>query len=112
MNVGLAIARSGGGESEILTIGVLPDRRRRGHGAALIDAVSDRAARHGAEALFLEVAADNGAALALYRCGGFRQVGRRAGYYRRATGSVDAVLLRRDIGATLESRSIRRPADR
>ena len=102
---GLVIARVGAGESEILTIGVLPDGRRRGQGAALLDAARRRAARHGAEALYLEVAADNGPALALYRRGGFRQVGRRTGYYRRTTGPVDAILLRREIGPATEPRS-------
>lgn len=101
--VGLVVARVGGGESEILTIGVLPAHRRRGHGVALIDAAARHAAMSGAEVLFLEVAADNGAAQALYRSSGFRPVGRRAGYYRRQPGRLDAIILRRNL---------RSPADR
>ncbi len=96
--VGLLIARVAGAESEILTLGVLPDRRRAGHGRVLAEAAANHAAGQGAEALFLEVAADNVAALALYESCGFRPVGRRADYYRRGSVAVDAVLLRRDLG--------------
>lgn len=96
--VGLLIARVAGAESEILTIGVLPDHRRAGHGRVLADAAARHAAEQGAEALFLEVAADNAAALALYDDCGFHPVGRRPGYYRRGGEAVDAVLLRRVIG--------------
>ena len=95
--VGLVIARTAGAESEILTIGILPDNRRAGHGRALADAAAGHAAGKGAEVQFLEVAADNAAALALYADCGFRQVGRRPGYYRRGGGRVDAILLRRAL---------------
>lgn len=96
--VGLLMARSAGADSEILTLGVLPEHRRRGHGRALADAAARHAAGQGAEALFLEVAADNVAALGLYERSGFRPVGRRPGYYRRSGDTVDAVLLRRELG--------------
>lgn len=95
--VGLLMARAAGAESEILTLGVLPDHRRAGHGRALAAATAGHAAERGAEALFLEVAADNAAGLAMYAKCGFRPVGRRSGYYRRASGAVDAILLRRDL---------------
>lgn len=97
--VGLAVLRSGGGESEILTIGVLPAHRRRGHGAALLGAAVTAAIERGSEALFLEVAEDNPAALALYGRLGFAAAGRREGYYRRPEGRADAVILRRDLAS-------------
>lgn len=96
---GLVMARAGGGESEILTAGVLPEYRRQGLGAALIEAAAGHAASLGAQTLFLEVADDNEAAQGFYRSCGFKPVGRRAGYYRRESGSADAVVLRRDLGA-------------
>jgi ribosomal-protein-alanine N-acetyltransferase len=54
-----------------------------------------RAARRAeVKRLFLEVAADNAAALRLYKGLGFAAVGRRKAYYRRPGGQpVDAVVL-------------------
>ncbi len=94
----MVMARAGGGESEILTAGVLPEHRRQGLGAALIEAAAGHAALLGARSLFLEVADDNEAAQGLYRSCGFKPVGRRAGYYRRRSGRADAVVLRRELG--------------
>lgn len=91
--IGLAIARAAAGEAEILTLGVLPEARRRGAGRALVAAVEREAQTRGAEALFLEVAEDNLAARALYLERGFAQVGRRPAYY----GARDALVLRRAI---------------
>jgi len=92
--VGLAIALAMGTEAEILTLGVLPRFRRRGIGRSLLAAVTDRVARAGGARLLLEVAADNFAAQALYGDAGFLEVGRRPGYYQRASApSVDALLL-------------------
>jgi len=53
------------------------------------------AAAGGAKAVFLEVAADNAAALALYQEAGFETVGVRRGYYPRpGGGAADALNLR------------------
>jgi ribosomal-protein-alanine N-acetyltransferase len=51
----------------------------------------------GARALFLEVARDNDAGLALYRAAAFAEVGIRRAYYSRPTGAMDALVLRRDL---------------
>ena len=96
---GLVMARAGGGESEILTVGVLPEHRRQGLGAALIEAAAVHAATLGAQVLFLEVADDNDAARGLYQHCGFKPIGRRTDYYRRQSERRDAVVLRRDIGS-------------
>jgi ribosomal-protein-alanine N-acetyltransferase len=97
---GFIVIRTVAGEAEILTLAVAPPARRRGLGRALVDAAADIAARAGAEAMFLEVAADNTAALALYASAGFVPVGRRAGYYRRAgSPAMDALVLRRPLVA-------------
>lgn len=87
---GFVLARFAGGEGEIISIGVVPDHRGRGLATLLARHVLDRAAGRAGE-LFLEVAADNDAALALYRRLGFCGVGRRPRYY--ADGR-DAVLMR------------------
>lgn len=95
IHVGFALGRVAAGESEILSIGVLPDYRRRGFARELIAAVGARALADGAEALLLEVDLKNHAANALYRRLGFVEVGRRPGYYRQTDGRRrDALILR------------------
>jgi|TARA_B100001964_G_C14071093_1_gene525917 ribosomal-protein-alanine N-acetyltransferase len=58
------------------------------------EAFAGQAQDLGAGELFLEVAEDNGAALALYAGAGFVQVGRRQGYYQGAGGARAALVLR------------------
>ena len=95
--VGLALWRVAADEAEILTIGVLPDRRRSGAGRHLLEAAMGAASASGARRLFLEVAVDNAAAIGLYRALGFTDRGRRPAYYRGPDGTVDALILGRDI---------------
>jgi [ribosomal protein S18]-alanine N-acetyltransferase len=92
--VGFAFAFGVGEECEIAALGVTPERRRAGIGAALLDAVCREARRRGAGRLVLEVAADNTAARSLYAAHGFVRAGWRRDYYRRAERSVDAQVLR------------------
>lgn len=89
---GCVIARAVAGEAEILTIAVSPAARRHGLGRQLLDAALAEAARRGASAVFLEVAADNAAARALYAGARFAEAGRRRNYYG---SGQDALLLRR-----------------
>ncbi len=91
---GLALAQGLGEECEILALGVLPERRRTGIGAALLELVVADARCRDARALFLEVAEDNIAARALYAARGFLQIGRRTNYYRHTSRLVDALVLR------------------
>jgi len=52
----------------------------------------------GATRVFLEVAETNAAARALYAAMGYERLGLRRGYYRDpAAGSVDALVLGRDL---------------
>ena len=85
------------GEAELLTIATDPDHRRKGRARDVLTDALQKAAGCGAARMFLEVAADNAAALALYADAGFRETGRRAGYYARDTGSVDAVTMALDL---------------
>jgi ribosomal-protein-alanine N-acetyltransferase len=98
---GFILARAVAGEAEVLTLAVDPARRRLGIGEALVEAAAIAAAAAGAQSLFLEVASDNQAALALYRAAGFGQVGQRPAYYRRGAGAIDALVLRRDLNRPL-----------
>lgn len=93
---GCVLARIAADEAEILTLAVVPERRRQGRGRALLDAARREAAQAGALALFLEVAEDNAAALALYAAQGFGPVGRRRAYY---PGGGDALVLRGTLDA-------------
>ncbi|ADG08548.1 GNAT family N-acetyltransferase [Caulobacter segnis] len=94
---GFILCRSIAGEAEILTIAVDPAARRRGWGAALVEVAAGIAAETGAEALFLEVAVDNVAAVALYQASRFAKVGVRKGYYPHPDGAKDAVVMRRAL---------------
>ncbi|MCU0815994.1 MAG: ribosomal protein S18-alanine N-acetyltransferase [Cypionkella sp.] len=85
-------------EAELLTLAVDPPARRRGLGRALLAQFLDEARKRGATRAFLEVAADNGPACALYQAAGFAQDGRRRDYYHRPDGgTVDALLLSRAL---------------
>jgi len=95
--VGFVLARVAAGEGEILAIGVLPTERRSGVGRRLVEATLAHARELGADALFLEVAEDNGAARTLYMANEFFSVGRRPGYYKRPSGTVAALVLRHTI---------------
>lgn len=90
---GFVLARALAGEAEILSIAVLPANRRNGIARRLLSAAAVEAKRRGAKTLFLEVATDNGPALALYGQAGFAKVGRRADYYHRPAGAVAAEVL-------------------
>jgi ribosomal-protein-alanine N-acetyltransferase len=92
--VGFILARAIAGESEVLTLTVEPDYRRRG-----LEAAISAARTAGADAMFLEVAADNLPALGLYAQAHFIRVGARAGYYRGPAGAIDAVVMRRDLNS-------------
>jgi [ribosomal protein S18]-alanine N-acetyltransferase len=91
---GFVIARVIAGEGEILALGVIPTKRRRGHARRLVDAALAEARSRAAGSVFLEVAEDNEAARALYAEAGFVAVGRRPDYYRRPAGPMSALILK------------------
>jgi ribosomal-protein-alanine N-acetyltransferase len=95
--VGLVIALAVGTEAEILTLGVLPEFRRRGLAGQVLTSVADCLRAAGCRRLLLEVAEDNAAARALYGKLGFTQIGRRPSYYRRSAGTAAAIVLGRAL---------------
>ena len=98
---GFLIGRAVAGEAELLTVAVDPAARRQGTGARLMAAFLAEARVRNAESVFLEVAADNAAARALYSAAGFQPAGVRRGYYRTPQGQpVDALVLRRGLAGT------------
>jgi [ribosomal protein S18]-alanine N-acetyltransferase len=88
---GMILARVAADEAEILTLAVLPDRRRRGLGSALLRAAMTSTGALGAVSVFLEVAVTNHGARALYVAHGFVEAGLRRRYYSDGT---DALILR------------------
>lgn len=86
---GFALLRHAGGEAELLTLAVALERRRQGIARALL---ARALAATAPDPVFLEVAAANAAARALYAAAGFTEVGRRPGYYGPG---ADALVLRR-----------------
>jgi [ribosomal protein S18]-alanine N-acetyltransferase len=94
---GFVLARLVPDEAEILTIAVSPHAQRRGLGHALMDATLRHLHNARASMLFLEVDELNTPALGLYRRLGFKQVGKRPGYYETADGRSAALTMRRDL---------------
>jgi ribosomal-protein-alanine N-acetyltransferase len=81
-------------EAEILTLATSPKFQRQGRAKAALQDFLTQIAANGVTTVFLEVAADNEAALGLYQKNGFKQVGLRKGYYRRAhQAACDAIVL-------------------
>ena len=92
--IGFVIGQLAADEAEILSIGVSPNWQRAGVAGGLIEGLSRAARRGDAKRIFLEVAVDNDAALALDRKLGFVELGRRKRYYERAGSEpVDALTL-------------------
>ncbi|KGE05262.1 Ribosomal-protein-S18p-alanine acetyltransferase [Pseudohaliea rubra DSM 19751] len=86
-------------EATLLALVVEPTRRGSGLGTALLAASVEALAAAGATRCLLEVRASNAAGLALYAAAGFREDGRRRGYYPGA-GTLereDAVLMSREL---------------
>jgi ribosomal-protein-alanine N-acetyltransferase len=95
---GFVIGQIAADEAEILSIGVAPEWQRRGIARQMIEGLIRAAQRADVRRLYLEVAADNVAALRLYKGLGFAAAGRRKAYYRRPGGQpVDAVVLALDL---------------
>lgn len=99
--IAFVIGQLAADEAEILSIGVSPDWQRVGLATGLLEGLSRAARRGGAKRIFLEVAEDNDAGIALYRKLGFTEAGRRKRYYERPGSTpVDALTLVLDLEAT------------
>ena len=97
-DAGFLLGRAAAGEAELLTLAIAPEARRRGLGQRLGGRFLYQARLRGAANAFLEVAADNAPAQALYDRAGFAPAGRRRGYYAGPDGRVqDALVLRREL---------------
>jgi len=96
---GFAMLRLVADEAELITIAVDPKWRKKGVGMALMRALFEDLRMTPARQLFLEVAADNPAALRLYTKLGFSKLSERQGYYARADGQpATALVMARILG--------------
>jgi len=93
-----ALGRAIAGEAELLTLASNPAHHRQGHAQNALQLFEKQAICRGATRAFLEVAADNVAAIALYSGAGYQLNGIRPNYYRR-TGApaIDAHTMARDL---------------
>lgn len=91
---GFILGRVAADEAELLTLAVLPERRRDGIGRTLLRHWQSLARDQGAATLFLEVEAGNTSATTLYVAEGFHQTGRRRAYY---PNGADALLFARAV---------------
>ncbi len=90
---GFAMGRIAGPEAELLTIAVHPEAQNAGHGTRLLEDFLCKAATLGAKEIFLEVAENNPAAIALYLKSGFKQVAKRKEYFKQINGPALTALI-------------------
>lgn len=95
--LGFLILRRAADEAEVITIAVHPRQRGRGIGKKLMEAGLFRLYGERCSHLFLEVDAANEPAVLLYRGLGFKEVGRRKGYYGASEGDGTALVMRIDL---------------
>ncbi|MBY0532547.1 MAG: GNAT family N-acetyltransferase [Xanthobacteraceae bacterium] len=86
-------------EAEILLVALAPGERGHGTATKLLSKHLGRLAAAGVSRVFLEVDEGNASARKLYARAGFKEVGRRAGYYRKPEGNAAALVLGRDLNA-------------
>lgn len=89
---GFIVWRAAADEVEIITIGVHPDHRGAGIADALLGLMERDIKNKNTRKIFLEVAADNHAAIGLYKKHGFCQIGIRPKYY---DGKTDAIVMQK-----------------
>ena len=83
---------AGGSETELLSLAVAPEARRRGAGALLVDSFRSAAVRSGSSSVRVVVGASNDTAIALYRSAGFVEAER----FELHPGT-ESLLLRADL---------------
>jgi ribosomal-protein-alanine N-acetyltransferase len=79
-------------EAEIITVAIAAEARGKGHARALLTPHLDALSRRGVARVHLEVEEGNAPAIALYSRAGFRETGRREGYYQKADGTKASAL--------------------
>ena len=82
-------------QAEILTLGVLPNSRRKGIAFTLLNYASTELKNNGVQEIFLDVNINNFAARRLYEKLDFKQVAVRKNYYDDGKEKSDALVLKK-----------------
>jgi ribosomal-protein-alanine N-acetyltransferase len=90
--VGYVISRKVNTSGHILAIAVDPNHRRQGIGSILMEVVTDKLRREGAEEIWLEVRVSNTGAIQFYKKLGFEKKGYIPHYY---SDGEDAIILKK-----------------
>ena len=90
--VGYSFLSMGAGEGHILNVCVHPGWRGQGAARHMVSQLLGIADAANLSEVFLEVRPSNKAAIRLYKGFGFRQIARRANYYRAVAGREDALV--------------------
>jgi len=81
----------------MVTIDVDSAMRRHGVAATLLEEVERRILGQGGSSIRLEVAVNNQGAVDFYKRHGFREIGRKPGYYN---GQLDAISMKKELTKT------------
>jgi len=84
----------GEAEADVLTVGVIPEHRRKGIAIALMALITDWARSQGSTAMMLEVKTDNLEAIAMYESLGYSQLNIRKDYFG---SGLDALVMRKEL---------------
>jgi ribosomal-protein-alanine N-acetyltransferase len=85
-------------ELHLLNICVCPKLQRKGLGRFMLDSLMASARDQEIRELWLEVRESNKAAIQLYRCSGFVQVGVRKNYYPNGAARENALVMKLALG--------------
>ena len=96
---GFVLANCASDQADILTIGICPKYRRVHLGERLLKYLGDHLLSMGVLEIFLEVAADNEAAICLYKKCGYIEVGARENYYPMDRDNRRAIQMKCALGA-------------
>jgi ribosomal-protein-alanine N-acetyltransferase len=83
-----------GVEADVLTIGVIPEHRKSGIGRAFMAQLESWAIDKESNAMMLEVAVENIAAIAMYESLGYSRISERKNYYGSGR---DALVMRKEL---------------
>ena len=94
---GFLLIQRSGHEAEILSLAVTPQQRGKRLAQNLIEAVLNNCPDLDIKSIFLEVRANNDAALHCYHKYGFKQIAQRPNYYQLGNQFFDAIIMQKLI---------------